>query len=112
MSKFSRNTTIETNFRYNYDKIAVVFCSCKLFVSIPNYNQNAQGPLRILNYSKTKCFAEKVCLAGVKSGNVKNSQITASSHWNRYAGHEAYIARLDGPRGWTPLHGRQSTTIV
>ena len=48
------------------------------------------------------------CFAGVKSGKVKDSQMTASSQLQNTTGYEAHQARLDGPRGWTPNEYRQS----
>ena len=52
------------------------------------------------------------CLAGVKSGKINDSQMTASSQWVDRAGHEAHAARLDGPTGWTPIRDRQSNDRI
>ena len=48
------------------------------------------------------------CFAGVKSGKIKDPQMTASSQLQHTPGYEPHQARLDGPRGWTPEENRQS----
>ena len=48
---------------------------------------------------------ESTCLAGIKSGSIASSQMTASSFYS--ANWAPGVARLDGVRGWAPQAGRQ-----
>ena len=64
------------------------------------------------NHQQNNCFAEKICLTGVKSGYITDSQMSASSQWEEHGGHEPHVARLDGSKGWVPENSKISITIA
>ena len=52
-------------------------------------------------------ISESTCLAGIKSGEISNSQMTASSNYG--GSYAPEYARLDVNRGWIPQESHRGT---